>query len=637
MRKRGFTLNEMLIALVIIGIITAATIPMFTLRKKSKDFEITSVTCAQTELAANLSSTACAAAVQKAQFGQEKAINTLAFLVNNGQNDNIKNAAGKILRQACDNGGDKACNYFVTACQRDSELCDITGTSDGYDLRHYLELIPETNDSPKFLVYDQAKALYDSDNTNIKNIVDNTCCSAGLLNMACVINGCTGCPWVRHYGGTGDDMGTILLSGEYIYITGLETSDTAGNYDMFVTKIKVKDGTVKWSKHYGGANIDAAYSLIESGGSLYAASMTWGDDISVMKLNASSGNIDWIRSFSGSGFEMPNAMAISGNFIYLTGNVISYTAGQEDVVVMKINISDGTSVWTKHYGGTGHDFGQSITASPDGTSIYVAGDTNSDTAGGYDIFVMKINTTTGAADWKKHYGGSENDEMDYFNHIVLSGSDLYVTGQSWDNDLLIMKLNESNGTAQWARYYSGSSFEVGNSIAVSGSFIYITGAEDSYTAGGRDVFVMKLNTSDGSSVWQNHYGGAGDDECISIAVSGNDIYVAGSEQSDTAGDYDILVMRLSNNQTTSNFNWSEDNVNLIGNPYWTANGTAIGAGWTANGVDITWDYDSYNLLAESYWITNKGESMTWTTNGSNIINGVGGWTVGLKADGIPIP
>jgi len=125
MFKKGFTLSEMIIVMMIIGIITAATVPMFTMRKKMKDYEVSSFTCVRAELAVDLNSAACTSAISKAQYGKENAINTLAFLVNNGRSDEEKTAASLILKQACNNGGNKACEYFVTACQKDYDLCDI--------------------------------------------------------------------------------------------------------------------------------------------------------------------------------------------------------------------------------------------------------------------------------------------------------------------------------------------------------------------------------------------------------------------------------------------------------------------------------------------------------------------------------
>lgn len=667
MRKRGFTLNEMLIALVIIGIITAATIPMFTLRKKSKDFEITSVTCAQTELAADLNSTACAAAVNKAKYGQEKAINTLAFLVNNGQTGDIKNAASKILKQACDNGGDKACNYFVTACQRDSALCDTTGTDDGYDLRHYLELMPSTNDSPKFLIYDQAKALYDSSNANIKTIVDYVCCPN--INMACAIKGVTSCPFALQYGGTdiqggqpNDEANAIAVSGKYAYVAGYEASDGEwGNHEFhLVMKIRITDGKVVWKKKWGRWGDDVLYGIALSGSHIYVTGHTsegsWPNRTAVVfKLNQTDGSTVWQKQYGSidSHFTYGNKIAVSGNYVYVGGSSTEDAQGtfESGILMMKLNASDGTIVWANQYAGNdlGHisDWAEGVDSMTIANGfIYAAGHSN---FGGdcTAFYIMKMNISDGSVVYKKAYGGG------YADGIAVSGSYIYIAGNAYALGGLAMKVNESDASLVWKKMYGlGSGWGTGfNSMVLApDGYMYVSGGDNVASGGGDDdIIVLKISPSDGSVVWANQFGGQYEEYATSIAILDNYLYVAGNSRFQSAGDdFNVVVIKLDKSQNSSNItDWPNMGSDFT---FWGHNGEDIptaASGWQmpgdlAHGEPIANWIENGTTLGESWYDDcNNDPIANWTYEGTTIDteiipSGASGWTVGLKKNGVPI-
>ena len=60
--------------------------------------------------------------------------------------------------------------------------------------------------------------------------------------------------------------------------------------------------------------------------------------------------------------------------------------------------------WAKTYGGTGDDRAYSIQQTNDGGYI-VAGLTNSSGAGGYDVWLLKLDAS-GNIEWQKAYGGT---------------------------------------------------------------------------------------------------------------------------------------------------------------------------------------------------------------------------------------
>lgn len=135
--------------------------------------------------------------------------------------------------------------------------------------------------------------------------------------------------------------------------------------------------------------------------------------------------------------------------------------------------------------------------------------------------------------WANQYGG-ENDYTGYGAHdignsIAVSGNYIYVTGQSLsvncsnNHSTFVMKLNISDGTVVWKKKWGAPAVWF-NKLIVSGSNIYVLGdAEDNNTWQVGSLIVMKLDADDGSTVWERHYG-----EPDNYMSFGNDIKLHGS-------------------------------------------------------------------------------------------------------------
>jgi len=241
---------------------------------------------------------------------------------------------------------------------------------------------------------------------------------------------------------------------------------------------------------------------------------------------------------SSSDFGYSNAVDSSGN-IYTTGffegtadfdpgvgttNLAS--AGDWDIFVTKLD-SSGNLVWAKRFGGSSTDFGNSIAVDSSG-NIYTTGVfsdaadfgiTNLTSVGQYDVFVSKLNSS-GNLVWAKSFGSSATDYGDFGNSIAVDSSgNIYTTGAF-------------EGTAD---------FDPG------------AGTTNLTSAGGNDIFVSKLDSS-GNLVWAKRFGGEPTDFGNSIALdSSGNIYTTGAFQDTadfgitnltSAGQYDVFVSKL---------------------------------------------------------------------------------------------
>jgi len=163
--------------------------------------------------------------------------------------------------------------------------------------------------------------------------------------------------------------------------------------------------------------------------------------------------------------------------------------------VLKLD-SNGSVEWQKTYGGTSYDEANSIAETSDNGFI-VAGGTMSFGAGGYDYWVLKLDSN-GSVEWQKTYGGSSDDYA--FSIQETSDNGFIVAGRTesfgaGSGDSWVLKL-DPNGNVTWQKTYGGSDSDSANSIAeTSDNGFIVAGSSYSFGAGGADSWVLKLDSN----------------------------------------------------------------------------------------------------------------------------------------------
>jgi uncharacterized delta-60 repeat protein len=366
------------------------------------------------------------------------------------------------------------------------------------------------------------------------------------------LTGIGGPYWIGTLGGAANDQGNGIAvdSSGNVYVTGYTSSQGSGGNDVLIAKYN-NSGTIQWQRTLGGIDSDYGTSIaVDSSGNVYIGGYTrsqsaGGFDVLITKYNT-SGTIQWQRTLGGSAFDYGTSIAVdsSGN-VYVAGYAYSPSGGaQPDVLITKYDTS-GTIQWQRTLGGSGYDFGYGIAVDSSG-NVYITGYTDSQGSGGADVLIAKYNTS-GTIQWQRTLGGANTDVG--VDIAVDSSGNSYITGYtasqgSGNNDVLITKYDTS-GTIQWQRILGGSDLEQGYSIAVDSSGnSYITGYTASQGAGGADVLIAKYNTS-GTIQWQRTLGGANTDAGYGIAVdSSGSIFITGSTTSAGAGSSDLLITKL---------------------------------------------------------------------------------------------
>ena len=328
--------------------------------------------------------------------------------------------------------------------------------------------------------------------------------------------------WSRSGGGTGNDAvsGVALDPGGNVYVAGQFNGTvnfggldftTVGGYDIYLVKYSPA-GVHLWSKRFGGASNDYVNDI--------------GAD--------SFGFINLTGSFTGT-------LNLGG------GNLIS-NAGSEDMYVARYT-SDGAHVWSNRFGlgateipldlamdASGNIF---VTGYFDGTSNF--GGVNYLSAGGYDVFLAKYNSS-GTHLWSRRYGGTSADlgysvAPDGSNGVALFSYFISPTinfgGLNISNlgmiDVAIAKLNATTNVHLWSAGYGGTledyPFAIADDLAgnfiIAGSFEATAnfGGINLVSAGSSDVYLAQYNSA-GTHQWSKRMGSSGLDEARALAADG---------------------------------------------------------------------------------------------------------------------
>lgn len=304
---------------------------------------------------------------------------------------------------------------------------------------------------------------------------------------------------------------------------------------------------VLFQKTWGGSLEDSVSGIAtDSAGNIYVSGSTHGNytgclsppctDISLLKYS-STGNLVMQKKWGG-----PNEDgAASGlvldpaGYLYIAGSTASYGAGGScsgfpcyDIVLLKLDTS-GNVVWQRTWGGGGQDDTAGAIAEDSSGNIYVAGSTAGSGAGGYDVVLLKFNST-GSLLWQKTWGGS-NDE--FARSVALDSSgNIYVSAYTSSFtlgliDAALLKF-DSSGNLVWQRLWGGTKSDLATGVAVDTSnTIYLTGRTSSFGAGGPDLFLLRFD-SNGNLLWQKTLGGNGlDSGTRLVADASGGIYVTG--------------------------------------------------------------------------------------------------------------
>ena len=321
-----------------------------------------------------------------------------------------------------------------------------------------------------------------------------------------------------------------LVDARFVVKGKNQVSFDLGSYDR--SREVVIDPTVTYSTYFGGSAEDEAYGVaVDSSGNAYVTGATKSPNF-------------------------PGPLAAGTNF---------------DAFVSKLNPAGSALLYSTFVGGNagnGDNFGLGIAVNSTGT--YVIGNTSSTNfpasvtigaGGGVDVFVAKLDNSTGVASQLTKIGGTANDSgngiaVDSTGAAYIGGEtdsiDFPIAGppiqtsNAGKGDGFIAKL-DSNGTVlDYSTYIGGSNGDLVTGIALdSSNNAYVTGItvssnfpttpgafQTSQSGTADNGFVAAIKADGSAKIYSTYLGGSGTTDALAIAVdSSGEAYVTGDTNS----------------------------------------------------------------------------------------------------------
>ena len=321
----------------------------------------------------------------------------------------------------------------------------------------------------------------------------------------------------------------------------------------------IAPASAQWARSYGDAGLDTAFSIRNTtdGGSIVAGeTISFGAgsyDCWLLKLDA-NGGVQWQKTYGGTGVdEAYSVEQTSDGGYFVAAATTSFGAGDYDLWALKLDAS-GNVQWQKTYGAAGFDFADSVRQTSDGGFV-LAGGTDSSGAGNRDVWILKLNAA-GGVQWQKTLGSAGFDQANSVQTTsdggyVVAGDTSFGAGSI---DVWVLKLDNS-GNTMWQQTYGGAGDDSASSIQQTNDGGYVVaGGTNSFGAGGNDFWILKLGSS-GSIQWQKTYGGSGLERAYSIQQTADGGYhTAGVTSSFGSGDFDAWILKL---DPSGNLEWQK--------------------------------------------------------------------------------
>jgi Tol biopolymer transport system component len=250
----------------------------------------------------------------------------------------------------------------------------------------------------------------------------------------------------------------------------------------------------------------------------------------------------------------------NGSRVYVIGQTSS---GNQDVGTYCYDAVTGNLLWSADYNGLSgqHDGPVAVKTSPDGTMAYVVVD-DSNTS----YAVVAYNAATGQLVWVARYlGVSGNPAHPHALAMSPDGTKLFVTGSAStgtnEGDWATVAFATSDGGQLWVQRYHGSngSPDVAGpadiTVSPDGSRVVVTGYDYNGSTGSEEYATVSYASSSGNQQWASTYGTLWGANATGVVISpdGSHVYVTGNNKN-AYGNYDYAT--VSYNAATGVLQWA---------------------------------------------------------------------------------
>ena len=199
---------------------------------------------------------------------------------------------------------------------------------------------------------------------------------------------------------------------------------------------------------------------------------------------------DWVASYSHTGrggrdedIGRDLALGPDGSTVYVTGQSRDDATG-DDQAVVAVDAATGTTRWVGRYDATGSfDTGSSVAVAPDGARVFVTGRSVGGD-GSFDWATVAYDAATGARLWDARYA---TPGMDRTWGVAPSpdGETVFVAGESDGGDIAAVAYDAATGELRWEATYDNGGHELALDIGVApdGATVYAAGTSGAPVTG----------------------------------------------------------------------------------------------------------------------------------------------------------
>ena len=372
---------------------------------------------------------------------------------------------------------------------------------------------------------------------------------AGLAAATTNASALTAKPGSRIWTASVTDAKTSGSHGQVLVSPSGSTVYVGGGSDETVTAYNAATGAVLWTAANPSSNTaDAHLALSPDGSTVYVtAAKDYTTAYDTVAYNAATGATLWTADAANSTYAFPTTITVSpdGSKVYVAGWKESKGGTPSYYAIDAYSAATGASVWQATYSGpTGHSSFPFMTVSPDGSRIFAAG-TTTDSTGAVEFATVAFNAGTGAKLWARRYklpaGGGANAVA-----VSPDGSRVFVTGTA-DKltnptyyDSVTLGYDAATGTQLWVARIAGPVRPLGDSGT---SAITVSPAGSTvYVTGviNGAYLTQAYGAATGAKRWQAIYTGPGSNgadaaDAITVSPNGLTVYVTGAAQPYAAG------------------------------------------------------------------------------------------------------
>jgi hypothetical protein len=352
--------------------------------------------------------------------------------------------------------------------------------------------------------------------------------------------------WARTYGELSYNDVAYSIEGHSLggyALCGYTKSYGAGKTDVFLLATDA-DGDTLWIRAYGGSNNDSGACLRRTSDDGYVVvgrTLSFGAgsyDFYVIKTD-SNGDSLWTRTYGGSGWDETRYVEQTSDGCFVIVGVSSSFEPGGDAYIVKIDAS-GDTLWTRSYGGSGYDCFNCVKEADNGDLI-MAGFTSSFGAVGYDAYLVRTDAN-GDSLWMRTYGG---DFIDKVQSVCETADGGYILGgytQPPAGNLAYVIRTDAVGDTSWTRTYDAD-YVYSVEHRSDGDFV-ATGFTTKSGAGGQDLYLARINPA-GDTIWTRTYGGPHSDVGHSILITPDNGYaIAGGLDPQGYGKFEAWLLRM---------------------------------------------------------------------------------------------